>query len=83
MTASAPTLEVELREIAQASIRTIIKALKELSITFPKLQIIAEVIANVVSIVDVSVLRVQMTPSVLLTRSSDRDSHMTKKNSMR
>ena len=60
MTGLAPTLEVELREIAQSSIRTIIETLKELSITFPQLQVIVEVIANVVSIVDVRVLRVQM-----------------------
>ena len=60
MTGLAPTLEVELREIAQSSIRTIIETLKELSITFPQLQVIVEVIANVVSIVEVRVLRVQM-----------------------
>ena len=67
MTGLAPTLEVELREIAQASIRTIIEALKEISIPFPQLQGIVEVLSNVVSIVNVRVLLVQTAPSGLLT----------------
>ena len=83
MTVLAPTLVVELREIAQDSIKTIIEALKESSIMFPRLQIVVEVIFNVVSIVDVRVLLARMAPSKLLKWSSDRVYHRTKKISMR
>ena len=68
----APTLVVELREIAEVSIRTLIESLKEISITFPQLQAIVEVVSSVVSIVNVRVLLVQTTPSGLLTVSQQR-----------
>ena len=76
---SAPTLVVELREIAQATIRSIIEALKELSIPFPHLKASVEVISNVVSIAEVRVLVVQVAPSELLTYSSGRNSGRTLK----
>ena len=49
-------MAVELREVAQASTKTIIEAIRELSIEFPQLKAMVEVISNVVSIFDVRVL---------------------------
>ena len=53
--------------MAQESIRAIIETLNELSLNFPQVKAIVEVISKVVGIVDVRVLLAQMASSEIIT----------------